>query len=152
MVIYMKKLALLISFLLLFLLINIDDDTITVFNEDIEYSNFYEISFINNLSTNNFLDYFSNSKVIWIKPKMNILYEEKLSKYNKYYFKNVSNYKNINTFKNEYIDYINSLGYKNEALKLKTSGIMIERIKVYSNDEELNYIKNSFIDIKIKNL
>ena len=148
----MKKLALLISFLLLFLLINIDDDTITVFNEDIEYSNFYEISFINNLSTNNFLDYFSNSKVIWIKPKMNILYEEKLSKYNKYYFKNVSNYKNINTFKNEYIDYINSLGYKNEALKLKTSGIMIERIKVYSNDEELNYIKNSFIDIKIKNL
>lgn len=147
----MKKFILII--ILLLLIISIDEEkTKTTFNELIEYSNFYEITFINNLSTNNFLNYFSNIKVIWIKPKMNILYASKLKKYNKYYFKEVSNNKNINTFTKEYINYINELGYRTESLKLQTSGIMIEKIKVYLTEGELNYIKSVFTDIKIENV
>jgi hypothetical protein len=144
----MKKYILIILIILL-LIFNNSNKSITVFNET---SNLYEITFINNLSTDNFLSYFNDIKVIWIKPRMNILYEDQLKKYNKYYFKEMTNNKNINAFKKEYINYINNLGYKNEAIKLQTSGIMIEKIKVYMNSEELSYIKMSLNDIKIENI
>lgn len=146
----MKKI-LFISCLIFLLLFN-DNKTEFVFNETLEYSNLYEITFINNLSTNNFLNYFNDIKVIWIKPKINILFENKLKKYNKYYFKEITNDKNIENFKKEYINYITDLGYRNEAVKYNVSGIMIEKVKVYVNDEQLNYIKRVLTDIKLENV
>lgn len=125
------------------------ENTKLVFNED---NNLYQITFVNSLSTNNFLDFFNNSKVIWIKPRINILYKDKLVKYNKYYFKDISNEKNINNFKKEYINYLNKLGYKNEALNLNTSGIMIDKIKVYLDDDELNFINDNLVDIIVENI
>lgn len=148
----MKKIISIIA-LMLILYVNIEKEEIqSVFDEKVEYSNFYEITFLNNISTNNFLNYFKNMKIIWIKPKINILYENNIKKYKKYYFKQISNEKNIKIFKNEYINYINKLGYKNEALKLQTSGIMIEKIKIYLTKEELSYIKKELIDIKLENV
>lgn len=149
----MKKILIVFLILILLLIINVDNtNTITVFDETLELSNLYEITFANSLSTNNFLNYFSDIKVIWIKPKMNILYENQLNKYNKYFFKETTNEKNINNFKKEYINYINNLGYRVEALKLQTSGIMIEKIKVYITSEQLSYIKKVFVDIKLENV
>jgi len=146
----MKKIIIIV---LILFLIKIDyNDTQNVFYEKIEYSNLYEITCLNNISTNNFNNYFKNIKVIWIKPKINNLYKDKLLKFNKYYFKDISNNKNIENFKNDYINYINKIGYKSEALKLKTSGVMIEKIKVYLNEEDLIYIKQLPIDIKVENV
>ena len=146
----MKKIIIMLLFLLL--IKNSFNDTNSVFLEKIEYSNLYEITCLNNISTNNFLNYFNDIKIIWIKPKINILYKNKMLRFNKYYFKEISNDKNIKNFKNEYIKYVNKIGYKNESLKLKTSGIMIEKIKVYLNEENLIYIKQLPIDIKIENV
>jgi len=146
----MKKIIIIV---LILFLIKIDyNDTQNVFYEKIEYSNLYEITCLNNISTNNFNNYFKNIKVIWIKPKINNLYKDKLLKFNKYYFKDISNNKNIENFKNDYINYLNKIGYKSEALKLKTSGVMIEKIKVYLNEEDLIYIKQLPIDIKVENV
>lgn len=146
----MKKIIIMLLFLLL--IKNSFNDTNSVFLEKIEYSNLYEITCLNNISTNNFLNYFNDIKIIWIKPKINILYKNKMLRFNKYYFKEISNEKNIENFKNEYISYINKIGYKSDSLKLKTSGIMIEKIKVYLSEEKLIYIKQLPIDIKIENV
>lgn len=145
----MKKFILLLIIVSLFLSINKKD--MPVFNETLE-NKLYEITFSNNLSTKNFLDYFENARIIYIKPNMNILYADKLKKFDKYYFKDISNEKNINIFKKEYINYINELGYKTEVLKLQSSGIMIEKIKLYLNQEELSYIKMHLSSIKIENV
>lgn len=148
----MKKITILLIVILVSLIINIESNTEMVFNEFLEKTNIYEITFTNNLSTNNFLKYFSDVKIIWIKPKMNTLYADKLIKYNKYYFKEVSNDKNIDKFKKDYIDYIDKLGYKNEALKLQISGVMIDKMKLYLNDDQLIYINDVLTDINIENV
>lgn len=147
---FMKKIIIIL--IILFLIKFSYNDTQSVFLSKVEYSNLYEITCLNNISTNNFLNYFNDIKIIWIKPKINILYKDKMLKFNKYYFKEISNDKNIENFKNEYINYIKKIGYKSESLKLKTSGIMIEKIKVYLNEENLIYIKQLPIDIKIENV
>ena len=147
----MKKILVLLTLLLI---LNLNDvpRVESVFGENFIQTNFYEITFLNNISTNNFLEYFNNIKVIWIKPKMNLLYSDKLNKFNKYYFKEISNSKNISNFMNRYLKSLDSLGYKNEVLKLKTSGIMLDKVKVYLTDDELYNLKIILKDIKIENV
>lgn len=147
----MKRILIVLIIFLVTLIFN-DDKVDYVFNEDLELGNLYEITFINNLSTNNFLNYFNDIKVIWIKPKNNIIYQGKLKKYNIYYFKEIPNHINIENFKNNYIDYINKLGFISEAMKLNVSGIMIYKMKIYVSEEQLNYIKRVLTDIKIENV
>ena len=102
----MKKILLVLSIVLVTLIFN-EDKVDYVFNEDLELENLYEITFINNLSTNNFLNYFNDIKVIWIKPKNNIIYQGKLKKYNTYYFKEIPNHINIENFKCLHVQKIN---------------------------------------------
>lgn len=121
----MKKIILLIIFIFLFNL-NYSENIMTTFKEN-NINSFYILEFPNNnISTNNFLDYFSDVQVIWI---------EFSTKYN---IKKRYVYKDINEVKNKYIDELNNNNYKTEAVNLSISGIVISKIKIYSNIDKIN--------------
>ena len=121
----MKKIILLIIFIFLFNL-NYSENIITTFKEN-NINSFYILEFPNNnLSTNNFLDYFSDVQVIWIEFST------------KYDIKKRYVYKDIDEVKNKYIDELNKNNYKMEAINFSISGIIINKIKVYSNIDKIN--------------
>ena len=134
----MKKIFLILIILALFFYK--DSDAETVFNDDFEYS-FYILEFPNNdLSTNNFNSIISDVQIIWIRPYVNNLY---LNKLNRRYF-----YDNVDKFKDKFIEEIASLYYE-ESLKLKIDGIIIKQVKVYSDGDSINKIKNK-IEVNIE--
>ena len=121
----MKKIILLIIFIFLFNL-NYSEKIMTTFKEN-NLNNFYILEFPNNnLSTNNFLNYFSDVQVIWIEFNT------------KYDIKKRYVYKDIVDLKNKYIDELNKNNYKMEAINFSISGIIINKIKVYSNINKIN--------------
>ena len=121
----MKKIILLIIFIFLFNL-NYSEKIVTTFKEN-NLNNFYILEFPNNnLSTNNFLNYFSDVQVIWIE--FNTKYDVK-----KRYV-----YKDIVDVKNKYIEELNKNNYKVDAINMFVSGIVINKIKVYSNINKIN--------------
>ncbi len=140
----MKRYVLLIS--LFFLSFFIKSDIKPVFNE-IDNKNYYEVIFKSNISTNNFNDYFINTEVIWLKPKINNLYKDKI-KY-KYYFKNLNNLKNIESFKLDYIKYLESIKLYNLKTNIISSGIMIDKIKISATEKEIIELKNNLKNIDI---
>lgn len=121
----MKKIILLIIFIFLFNL-NYSEKIVTTFKEN-NLNNFYILEFPNNnLSTNNFLNYFSDVQVIWIEFNT------------KYDIKKRYVYKDIDEVKNKYIDELNKNNYKVDAINMFVSGIVINKIKVYSNINKIN--------------
>ena len=121
----MKKIILLIIFIFLFNL-NYSEKIVTTFKEN-NLNNFYILEFPNNnLSTNNFLNYFSDVQVIWIEFNT------------KYDIKKRYVYKDIDEVKNKYIDELNKNNYKMDAINMFVSGIIINKIKVYSNINKIN--------------
>ncbi len=121
----MKKIILLIIFIFLFNL-NYSEKIVTTFKEN-NLNNFYILEFPNNnLSTNNFLNYFSDVQVIWIEFNT------------KYDIKKRYVYKDIDEVKNKYIDELNKNNYKVDAINMFVSGIIINKIKVYSNINKIN--------------
>ena len=121
----MKKIIILIIFIFLFNL-NYSENIMTTFKEN-NLNNFYILEFPNNnLSTNNFLNYFSDVQVIWIEFNT------------KYDIKKRYVYKDIDEVKNKYIDELNKNNYKMEAINFSISGIIINKIKVYSNINKIN--------------
>ena len=121
----MKKIIVLIIFIFLFNL-NYSENIVTTFKEN-NLNNFYILEFPNNnLSTNNFLNYFSDVQVIWIEFNT------------KYDIKKRYVYKDIDEVKNKYIDELNKNNYKMDAINMFVSGIIINKIKVYSNINKIN--------------
>lgn len=121
----MKKIIILIIFIFLFNL-NYSENIMTTFKEN-NLNNFYILEFPNNnLSTNNFLNYFNDIQVIWIE--FNTKYDVK-----KRYV-----YKDIVDVKNKYIEELNKNNYKVDAINMFVSGIVINKIKVYSNINKIN--------------
>lgn len=112
--------------------------TKTVFNET-EY-NIYEIFFSNNMvNTNNIEDYLDGIRLLTIYPYINPIYKDKMPSLKSYSFQDEVN---ISKFINYYVEELEKAGYKNEAIKYKTSGINIVKIKVYAKEETL--IQNNF--------
>lgn len=121
----MKKIIILIIFIFL-LNLNYEERISTAFKEDNEY-NFYVLEFPNkNLSTNNFLDYFDNIQVIWVEVDSN------------YNVKKRYNYTNISKLKESYLKELENNNYKLEAINLKISGFIINKIKIYTNINKIN--------------
>lgn len=121
----MKKIIILIIFIFLFNL-NYSENIMTTFKEN-NLNNFYILEFPNNnLSTNNFLNYFDDIQVIWIE--FNTKYDVK-----KRYV-----YKDIVDVKNKYVEELNKNNYKMDAINMFVSGIVINKIKVYSNINKIN--------------
>ena len=121
----MKKIILLIIFIFL-LIFNYNEKIVTTFKEDVNNS-FYILEFPNNnITTNNFLNYFDNIQVIWVEVN---------SKYN---VKKRYNYYNIDKLKKDYLEELENNNYKLEAINHQISGIIINKIKVYSNINKIN--------------
>lgn len=120
----MKKIILLIIFILVNF--NYNEKIVTTFKEDVNNS-FYILEFPNNnITTNNFLNYFDNIQVIWVEVN---------SKYN---VKKRYNYYNIDKLKKDYLEELENNNYKLEAINHQISGIIINKIKVYSNINKIN--------------
>jgi len=139
-----------ISLLIIFLFsLTIDkkEQTMLVFNETWEHA-IYILEFPNqNVSTNN-IKLFDNVKIIWIKPYINNIYKNKLN-YKVYYFEDISQEENINKFKNQFIDLLYINGYRTDAMNYKVSGIKIEKMKVYCNEDDIRNINIENIKYKM---
>lgn len=144
----MKKIIVLI--LISLFIFNLKDEKVqTVFNEETEYS-LYILTFPNkNISTENFINYFNNLKVIWIKPYMDNIYKKKMIKYSVYNFDSISIKSNINKFKNNFIKKLEENNYKKYALNYRIEGIKIEEIMVYCSNKQIDKINNQIENVDI---
>ena len=121
----MKKVILLIIFIFL-LNLNCNEKVITTFKEN-NINNFYILEFPNNnISTNNFLNYFGNIQVIWVEVNT------------KFNVKKRYKYTDIDKLKVDYFNELNNNNYKLEVINFQISGIIINKIKVYSNIDKIN--------------
>lgn len=121
----MKKIVLFIIFIFL-LNLNYQKENISTFKEKND-NQFYILEFPNNnLSTNNFLNYFSDIQVIWVE--LNI----KLNVKKRY------NYININQLRQSFFNELEENNYKSEAINYQISGVIINKIMIYSNKSKIN--------------
>lgn len=134
----MKKIILTFTIcFFVFLSINSKKEVYPTFNLINNDYSFYILEFKNqNISTNNFNRYFENIDVIWIEPDINPLYKQVKTRYQ---------FKNIDSFKEEFVNELIQKGYRREALNLKIAGIKIKKIKVYSS-------KSVITNLKIENM
>lgn len=121
----MKKVILLIIFIFL-LNLNCNEKVITTFKEN-NINNFYILEFPNNnISTNNFLNYFGNIQVIWVEVNT------------KFNVKKRYKYTDVDKLKVDYFNELKNNNYKLEVINFQISGIIINKIKVYSNIDKIN--------------
>lgn len=121
--------------------INKNDEAVPVFNEQSTEYAMYILKFPNqNVSTNNLESIFKDIQIIWLEPFVNILYKERLN-YKQYHFEDISQKENINRFKTNFLAKLQDNNYKLEAINLQISGIKINRMKVYSNEENIKNLK-----------
>ncbi|MFA5603271.1 MAG: hypothetical protein WDA12_00225 [Bacilli bacterium] len=146
-----------ITILLLFLSINIllainhKKDTKPVFEEvNSMYENEYDIYNLTTkditINSRNINKYFSgtNIKVLGVYPKINYLYEKRLSnKLNYYQFKETTINKNIKKFEESYKKILDQSGFKTEINKVELSGINLVKIKIYCSNKELKELLNN---------
>ena len=130
----MKKIILTFTIcFFIFLNINLEKEIIPTFNAVNNDYSFYILEFKGqNISTNNFDDYFKNIDVIWIEPYINALYKKVKTRYQ---------FKNIYDFKQEFVNLLIKKGYRSNALNLKISGIKIKKMKVYSSESTIRNLK-----------
>ena len=121
--------------------INKNDEAVPVFNEQSTEYAMYILIFPNqNVSTNNLENIFKDIQIIWLEPSINVLYKERLN-YKQYYFEDIFLKENINRFKNNFLTKLQDNNYKLDAINLQISGIKINRMKVYSNEENIKNLK-----------
>ncbi len=130
-------------FICLILIIKLDNssnDGIPVMssNDDNEYK-IFDI-YTNNLTTKNFDKYFSNTdNIVAVYPKVNALYKDKLGNI----FFNCEKGFNIQDFISYYKKVLDKNNYKTDMISIDYYGLAIEKIKIYSNQEELLEILNN---------
>lgn len=146
-----------IAILLLFLSINIllainqKKDIKPVFEEVNSTSeNEYDIYNLTikdiSITSRNINKYFSgtNIKVLGVYPKINYLYEKRLSsKLNYYQFKETTINKNIKKFEESYKKILDQNGFKNEINKIELNGINLIKIKIYGSNKDLKELLNN---------
>ncbi len=137
MVILLKKIILLIFFLFI-LNLNIKSKNYNYVINDETYE--YRYVSIENLNTNNFINYFKEVNVISIYPKVNPIYKDKIGNiYYKFINNNIS--EEIEKFKYNYIKLIKKNSYSDYNY-LYVSGINIDKVLIYISNKELNNFIN----------
>lgn len=143
MVIQLKKIFyLLILIIGLFLIneISLKDKTVMVMNDfdNIDQYKNYLIE-LDNINTNNFNDFFTDLNILAIYPKINPIYKDRLPK--------AYVYKDIDTFKENYLDELKASGCYVDVMNYITRPIDIEKILVYTSKNEIMFhYKNSSIN------
>jgi len=109
----------------------------------------YILEFPNkNISTENFLDYFNNIKVIYIKPYLNNSYKKLIQNY-VYNFDLISTKSNINKFKNNFIKKLEDNNFRKEAINYKIEGIKIKEIMIYCSNQQIDILNNLIENVYI---
>lgn len=148
----MKKILLIVLILGLLLFVP-KDDIVPVFKEVDVGTNQYEIVFTNReLTTKNFIEYFNNYKVISIHPYINPLYKEKATNIYKYTFDYTNISSNLNKFEQRYITFLEQKGYKQESIKIRLNGIVIEKVVLYSEEKDVLDLKVHFPKLQYKKI
>lgn len=146
----MKKFVYICIGLLLIYIVSLER-TDYAFKESIEGAHIYELVLTEQqVSTRNFEIYFSNYQVISIFPKISAIYQNQFpfSKYSFDIYRTIE--QNILQFQNKYINTLEDLGYRKEALKIMASGIPINKVVIYSDEEGISKLKNHFIILEYR--
>lgn len=148
----MKKFYLCMFFSVLLITFYRKDNIESVFNEYREGYYIYEFSFENQeLNTFNFENYFLNYKVISITPYISPFYNKRLSNLENYRFSpHQSIAKNITNFEIQFVDALEEIGFRKEALKVKTSGISIIKVIVSVEQADIIEIQRNFPNVHYK--
>ena len=132
----MRKILLLIFFLFIFSFSVKSNNNYVVGDDTYEY----RYVSINNLNTNNFIDYFKGINIISIYPHVNPIYKDRIG--NIYYkFSSSDILSEIEKFKYNYMKLIKKNSYSDYNY-LYVSGINIDKVVIYISNKELN----KFID------
>lgn len=131
-------------FISIFLFLNyyleIPDDGILVMSYD--NSNEYQVYTIytNNLTTKNFNKYFFNiTSFLAIYPKINPIYKNRLGDV----MFSCENACDLEKFTNYYRDLLEKNHFQNDITNIDYYGISIEKVKIYTNKENLMKILNN---------
>lgn len=123
------------------------------FKEDIEGYYRYELVFESQeLSTLNFENYFSNYQVLTIFPEISLLYKSRFPFLNYSFdtYRSISD--NLLLFQDKYIHTLENLGYRKEALKIRMSGIGIEKVVIYSEEKDIINLRQKFLKLQYRRL
>ena len=133
------KLILAIIIIVLIGVVSVKSNNNYEYMVDDDSYNLYTLSF-DNLSTNNFLKYFSDFDVVRIYPHVNPIYKSKVGNISYKLNSNDLSYE-INLFKNNYLSLIKKNSYLDYNY-LFMNGINIDKIDVYINSRELYKLIN----------
>lgn len=147
-----KVVALLLCCLLINLIMGKKEKIVSVFEEESTQYHLYELTFENKqLSTLNMGTYFSNYKIIAIEPYISSVYKYKMRSIEHYSFiQHQSVDQNITKFQHDYIDMLEQLGYRKEALKVQMNGVFINKIIIYIEFKDISHLQQAFPTLKWK--
>ena len=139
----MKKVFLVIILFFLLHFLNVKSNNYLL---DDESYNIYTLS-VENLSTNNIINFFSDIDVIRLYPKVNPIYKSMIGNIS-YKLESSDLLYEVNKFKSEYLSFIKKNSYLDYNY-LYTNGINIDKIDVYISDKDLYDIINSGLSVHI---
>lgn len=148
----MKKVLFLLAVFLI-ILFSSNEKIEYAFKENVEGYYQYELIFENKeLSTVNFETYFSNLQVLTIFPEISPLYKNQFPFLNYSFdtYRSISD--NLSRFQNKYIHTLENSGYRKEALKAKMSGIIIAKVIIYSEENNIIYLRQQFLNMQYRRL
>lgn len=149
----MKKVLIIISIALGIYFLVPQENTKSVFQEQTNGTLKYQIILENNeVNTNNFVKYFINYQVESISPYIHPLYKNKAKPIQEFTFDYTTMGSNIEKFTKKYISFLEKKGYKQEALKARLSGIIIEKVVIYSEEEEIIKLKEWLPNLKYEKI
>lgn len=146
-----KKVSLFIVLLILGMIVNNSKIKTEMVYSEIEEHNYRQIYLLfenNNLNTNNFIELFNNIVVLKIYPYINPVYASRIKANYNYSF-NHGNYSyELEKFKTEYLKVLKNIGLVSEANYYQSSGVIIKRVLVYEDINNLRNLLGKFNGIK----
>lgn len=146
-----KKICLFIVLLILGMIVNNSKTKTEMVYSEIEEHNYRQIYLLfenNNLNTNNFTELFKNVEVLKIYPYINPVYASRIKANYNYSF-NGSNYSHeLEKFKTAYLKVLKNIGLVNEANYYQSSGVIIKKVLVYEDINNLRNLLGKFNGIK----
>ena len=142
-----KKIILFFSLTIILVILSISKErTELVYNEisnDSEYRQIY-LTFENNiLNTNNFEDYFKDIEVLKVYPYINPVYAGRIKSNYSYSFTHNNHNYDLERFENNYINTLRNIGLMSEANEYQVRGVIIKKVLIYSNLENIKEIINN---------
>lgn len=145
----MRKVLFFLGCLLLCLVIFKEERVDSVFSSDTFSYHIYELTFENKeLSTRNFKDYFMDYKIIFVQVYLSDIYKHKIPSQIYPFVMHQSIEQNISRLEKKYIDLLEYIGYRKEALKVTMNGLFIKKVTLYCTNENIVILQQSFPNVQ----